>query len=147
MGRPIGVGTTPDIPADVCAPAFVAQGERNVIRIVLYGVGATLADYDCWIVTPRQEYIQIDGLFVQVALGFTYVKIFEAEFTFSQPGQYTVVLHNTTGPTANDTWITEVTAADWVSRLDVPISDIKKQRTDIERVYNAVSRTAQNRRK
>lgn len=125
--------------ADISVPAFVAQNESAKIRISLYGTGAALTTYAVYIVSPDGQAVDYVSSFrdVSAAVPFTFISIFEFEYTFRQAGHYTFLMHESG---SGSVWTDKTFAAQWATNMDAKISDIKKQRTDLERIYNRVNR-------
>lgn len=130
--------------ADIAAPALVGQGETSKIRVILYGTGASLANWILYLIPPGGQALNLTSSLVDLGALFTFITVFEMGYTFQQPGHYTWILNNTA---TGDVYVTESISAEWATRIDEKISTLKKQRTDIERTYNMVSRLNQQRGK
>ena len=137
---PAGAGTLDNL-ADFSVPPIVAQGESSVIRIILFGSGSTLAgSYYFYIISPDGQSKEVSTSFRAVTPTgpAPYLEVFEMPYTFQQAGHYTFSLNERLG--TGHIWIDKTFAAPWATRIDIPVSDLKRQRTDIERVYNRVNR-------
>jgi hypothetical protein len=125
--------------ADFAVPPVVAQGETATLRIMLFGTGATLAAARFLVLSPDGQAVDVTSSFRNVSASFpgTFISLFDLNYTFQQGGHYAFFLHDTgTG----DVWADKTFAAPWATNLDAKISEIKKQRTDVERVYSKVNR-------
>jgi hypothetical protein len=124
---------------DFAVPAFVSKGETAVLRIVLFGTGGTIAPLRFLITSPDGQTVDMIAAFRDVSAAYpaTFISLFELNYTFQQGGHYTFVL-NDTG--SGEVWVDKTFAAPWATNMDIPVSDLRRQRTDIERVYNRTAR-------
>jgi hypothetical protein len=122
---------------DFFCPSIAAKNERNVLRLFLYGTGGTMATIDIYAIPPSGQALLLDTTFTDVSGSFpaTFVSQFEAPFTFQIAGLYTFIVHDTS---TGDVWIDKTYCAEWASRIDIPVSQLNKQRADIQRIYGKV---------
>lgn len=121
------------------APSIVARGERNVLRLLLYGTGGSMATISILVIPPRGSAENINSIFsdVSASLPVTFISQFEAEYTFQERGLYTFVIEDSA---SSEVWADKTYCSEWASRIDIPVSDILRQRSDIQRIYNKVGR-------
>lgn len=132
MGAPIGVG---DI--IICAPPISALGERLSVRILLYGTGASLAGINIYIIPPVGDAFEISDSFVDVSSSFpaTFISQFQTEYTFKQRGLFIFLAHDTA---SGNVFYETTYCAQWASRIDQNVSDVNKQRADLQRIYGKI---------
>lgn len=121
------------------SPAIVAKNERNLLRLFVYGTGGSMATVSVYVVPPRGSGENINSIFVDVSASFpaTFLSQFEAEYTFQEPGLYTFIVHDSA---SGDVWIDKTYCSEWASKIDIPVSDVLRQRSDIQRIYNKIGR-------
>jgi len=124
---------------DFFCPPVAAQNERNLLRLFLYGTGGSLATISVYVIPPNGQALEISSSFTDVSSSFpaTFLTQFQAPYTFQQPGLYTFIIHDSS---TGYVWIDKTYCAEWASRIDIPVSQLEKQRADIQRVYSRVSK-------
>lgn len=122
---------------DFFCPPIVAQGERNVLRAFIYGTGGSLAAINIYVIAPNTDAVNFTSSFANVSSSFpaTFLSQFQAEYTFQQSGLYVFVVHDTA---TGKVWIEKTYCAEWASKIDIPVSQLGKQRADIQRIYGKV---------
>ena len=130
------VHLTPGNPHALLVPSLMALNESGTIRVLLYGTGATLGGLSLYVVTPRRETQDITSSLLDTSIPFTFLTLFEMRFAFSLQGNFMFVLHNAT---TGDVICSHTDVAEWTSRIDQPISDFNKLRTEVQRNLSRVS--------
>ncbi len=132
------VTTTNDI--EFSTPVIVAKGDSEKIRLLLYGTSATIGSDTITVIDPDGIVTAITGLFRQMqGLPFTFITVFDTEFRFSKAGAYLFVYHETT---TGDAIVSTTFCTQWASRIDVPVSDFNKLRTEVSRVRTTIKKGA-----
>lgn len=129
--------------AELSVPAFAGLNDVGQIRVVLPGSGTALTGFALYLLYPNGYSATLTTSLVSIGAVFTPVTVFQFSFSFTASGNYLWILNDTSG---GGIWIANTQVGAWSANLDGKISDIKKQRTDIERTYAAVS-SLNNRRK
>lgn len=124
---------------DFFCPPIVASGEQNILRAFVYGTGGSLAAVDIYVIPPNGGATEITDQFIDVSASFpaTFLSQFQTEYTFQQPGMYVFIVHDTA---TGDVWIDKIYCAEWASKIDVPVSQLGRQRADIQRIYGRVNK-------
>lgn len=122
---------------DFFSPPLVALNERSVLRTFIYGTSGSLATITIYVIPPRGQAIDITSLFSDVSTSFpaTFISQFEAEYTPQQTGLYSFIVHDSA---SGNVWIDKSYCSEWAGRIDIPTSDLLKQRSDIQRIYGKV---------
>jgi hypothetical protein len=120
-------------------PPVVAMGESVQLRIMLSGGIGSLADFVIQAMFPNGEVkdVTVEFVLAPAASGpgfITYVR----NFAFIVPGHYSFLIHRTTAGLERQ-WMDSMYCAEWASRIDVPVSQLGRQRSDIQRVYSRVN--------
>lgn len=123
----------------ISTPGFAAQNERLSLKLVLYGSGGSLATVNVYVLPPFGQAINITDFFQDVSSTFpaTFISLFQTEYTFQQKGLYVFLVHETA---SGDVWIADTYCSEWASRIDQPVSDLNKQRADLQRVFGRLNR-------
>jgi hypothetical protein len=129
---------------ELTSPEFSGQGDVSRIRLFLNGSAPPFIGTErLFVISPDGSVKELISLMRSVDLTTTPFSswsfaLYEMEFTFSAKGLYTFVFSMSSA--LPELWITSTFVADWATRIDIPISDLKKQRTDMERIYSKLNR-------
>jgi hypothetical protein len=121
---------------DIMPPAFVGLNDTSAIRIAVM-TSITLADLTVYVIDPRGQVLDITSGFVSLA-GVPWNYLLSQDFNFRMPGLYTFSVYRSTSG-SEGRWNASAFCAEWASRIDVPVSQLSKQRSDIQRVYSRVN--------
>ena len=124
---------------DISVPSMAALNERMSIKITLFGSGGTLADTAIYVIPPTGDAIDITNNFINTSGSFpsTFITLFQTEYTFQQRGLYLFLAHNSL---TMRVFMANSYCSEWASRIDQPISDLNKQRADLQRVFGRLNR-------
>ena len=115
---------------NIFSPALVAKGEKSAIRFML-GV-SVIANVTVYVVYPSGISEQIDISRFSTPDGIVY----SADFNFSESGYYSFYAYDST---LTEYCFDGTYSAEWASKIDVPVSQLGRQRADIQRIYGRVS--------
>ena len=126
-------------PISISTPGFAAQNERLSLKLTIHGPGGSLADIAAYVLPPIGQAINITDFFQNVSsvLPVAFMTLFQTEYTFQQKGLYVFLVHETS---SGDVWIADTYCSEWASRIDQPVSDLNKQRADLQRVFGRLNR-------
>jgi len=120
-------------------PAVVAKDESAQLRIMLASGIGNLSGFVVLAMFPNGETRDITTSFaftpVVSSLGFV---IYSLNFAFTVPGHYSFLIYRTASGLERQ-WIDSSYCAEWAARIDVPVSQIGRQRADIQRVYSRIN--------
>ena len=119
------------------APAFVGRGESDILSVLAIGTGADLTNHQIYLLPPTGGAIEITDMLTDTEAPFTFFTQFNTSYVFQQQGLYILLGVNTS---TGATYATDIYCASWTSRIDQPISDLDKQRSDIQRVFGRLNR-------
>jgi hypothetical protein len=121
------------------SPSFAAEDEKIALKLTLHGTSGSLSTITVYVLPPRGQAIDITSLFQDVSSTFpaTFISLFQAEYTFKQKGLFVFLVHESS---SGGVWITETYCVEWATRIDIPVSDLTKQRSDIQRIYGRLNR-------
>ena len=121
---------------DIMPPAFVGINDTSAIRIAVM-TSVLLADLVIYVIDPRGNVLDITAGFVSLS-GAPWSYLLSQDYNFRMPGLYTFSVYRSTAG-SEGRWNASTYCAEWPSRLDVPVSQLGKQRSDIQRIYGRVS--------
>lgn len=122
--------------ADIIAPASVATKEKASLFILLDGAGGALTNYTVLLIDPDGQAINITANFAAISAASAFATMFMAPYVFMKPGHYCAVMQESSG---GDIWTASIIVSEWPNRIDIPVSQLEKQRADIQRIYGRVS--------
>lgn len=121
---------------DIMPPAFIGLNDTSAIRIAVM-TSILLADLTVYIIDPRGNVLDITAGFTSLS-GAPWNYLLSQDYNFRMPGLYTVSVYRSTAGSPGR-WNASTYCAEWSSKLDVPVSQLGKQRSDIQRIYGRVS--------
>lgn len=114
------------------APEIVAPGDE--VRVRLPGLGSALANLTAYRLSPLGYEINVTA-FLR-ALPGPVITGYELIVTLTDAGNHLIKITDSTG--TGDTGYKQITAAVWASRIDANISDIMRQRVEVERLRGVI---------
>lgn len=122
-------------------PAFVGKGESAVLRLWWATSSTGLSNVSVYVVPPTGGVIDITNRFVynpSASIAGAVVQ-FDGKYLFRSEGGYAFVIvdENTT---PKNIYLGYSYCAPWTTRIDQPISDLNKQRADLQRVFGRLNR-------
>jgi len=116
-------------------PGVVGKGDSDRISVMIYGTGGSLTGLVLYAMGPLGQLADITNYLSAVPTGLTFLTLFEATYTFGASGRFKFILHDTV---SGDAIISATDVPEWTSNIDMPISDVAKQRVDIQRIFGKI---------
>lgn len=116
-------------------PGVVGKGDSDRISVMIYGTGGSLTGLVLYAMGPLGQWADITNYLSVVPTGLTFLTLFEATYTFGASGRFKFILHNTV---SGDAIISATDVPEWTSNIDMPISNVAKQRVDIQRIFGKI---------
>ena len=116
-------------------PTVAGKGESDKISVVIRGAGGSLTGLALYAVGPFGQVADITAYLAEITTSLSFVTLFEATYTFNAPGRFKFILHDTV---SGDAIISATDIPEWTSNIDMPISEIAKQRVDIQRIFGRI---------
>ena len=116
-------------------PGVVGKGDSDRISVMIYGTGGSLTGLVLYAMGSLGQLADITNYLSAVQTGLTFLTLFEATYTFGASGRFKFILHDTV---SGDAIISATDVPEWTSNIDMPISDVAKQRVDIQRIFGKI---------
>jgi len=116
-------------------PGIVGKGDTDKISVMIYGTGGSLTNLVLCVVGPFGQWQNITSYLNAIAIPLTFLTLFEATYTFGASGRFKFILHDTASGNAI---VSTTDVPEWTSNIDMPISDVAKQRVDIQRIFGRI---------
>ena len=113
---------------DLFCPPVAARNETVRLRLFLNTVA--IADAVVYVIYPNSNTETITQNFELIVTGR-----YECNFTFNIGGLYSFIAYDSV---SGNSYIDKTYCAEWASRIDIPVSQLGKQRSDIQRIFGKV---------
>ena len=124
---------------ELSSPGIVAKGDSERLWLALYGTGAAIGSNKIYVIDPDGASRDITGTFIAHPVTFTFLANFYSSFQFTKKGGYLFIFHDVA---SGDAIVSSTFCSEWASRIDIPVSDMNKIRTEISRVRTTVKKGA-----
>jgi len=119
----------------VMSPVVVGKDEADKIGVMIYGTGGSMTGLTLYAISPRGQITDVTAYLSEITTGLTFLTLFEATFTFGSSGRYKFILHDTV---SGDVIVSSTDVPEWTSNIDMKVSEVAKQRVDIQRIYGRI---------
>jgi hypothetical protein len=128
---------------DIQAPTFVREKEVSQIFIITQTLLSLATSYKLLQIFPDGSHKDITAAISQISVPGIIYLMYRARVVFDVPGLHTFLLQ-VYDSSAYRTSVSSTQCSAWAANIDVPTSQLGKQRSDIQRVFSRVNNGGKN---